>query len=132
MSQNLIKNLRVINKQLEKRIQEKIENEERLKIEIESLKRQVAFFKDIEKTLRKANDMNKNKLNVFSTVELNKTTKADISSKYSKKRNASDHNVKDKVHESSIIMSSKIVRTSLSPFIKKINPIAGTLSVSKN
>jgi hypothetical protein len=110
---------------MEKRIQEKLENEVKMKTEIASLKRQVTFFKDVEKTLRKASDMSKIKLRSSMPVETNKTStvKVDISGKYSKKRNASDHNVQ----QSNMTMSAKIVRASVSPFIKKINPI---LSVS--
>jgi hypothetical protein len=78
--------------------------------------------------------MSKKKItsSLLSTAELNKTTtvKVELSGRYSKKRNASDYNVKEKVQQSNGNMSGKLIRVSVSPLIKKVNPMIGSLSVS--
>jgi hypothetical protein len=76
--QLLITNLRATNKMLEKKIQEKTQSEEKLKIEVESLKRQIKTYVDklqIEMTFKKSLEMTKSRVgNTLITSAQNNIT----------------------------------------------------------
>jgi hypothetical protein len=106
--------------------------EDKFKIENESLKRQVSFFKDVEKTLKKAQDMNSKKLPIEKKLDDKKPENLNII-KAVKRRNCSTcncHGSIEKVIDKPIIQAKKYsqlpitkekcnLRSSVSPFLKK-------------
>jgi hypothetical protein len=104
--QVLVNNLRATNKNLEKRLNDKIIVEEKLKNEITSLERQIKFYKEkmqIELIIKKSQEMNKNRVskryplpteeNVNeSTQNIETNMSTEDLSKLNKKRNNSDNN----------------------------------------
>jgi hypothetical protein len=145
----LCKNLRATNKELEKRLNEKNLLEEKFRTENESLKRQLTFFKDVDKTLKKAQDMNSKRickkpteeckesqkcvvpgqadnLNIVKAVKRRDCTSCRCHSTFGKitpdKKKLNPSFIKTNADRMTPIVP-KDVRSSLSPFLKKKNTI---------
>jgi hypothetical protein len=125
--QMLINNLRVTNKNLEKRLNDKIITEEKQKNEITSMERQIKFYKEkmqIELMIKKTHEMNKNRVTKRYPPEenLNETSShldtgtnistEDLSKTFNKKRNNSDNNNTDSTAslKKSVILASEAKR----------------------
>jgi hypothetical protein len=103
--QMLINNLRATNKNLEKRLNEKIIAEEKMKNEMVSLERQIKFYKEkmqIELIIKKSQEMNKNRVtkrnleceskeNADTNIETS-LLNDDISKTYKKRNNSENDN----------------------------------------
>lgn len=64
-------NLRLLNKELESKLKEKNAEETKLKIEIESIKRQVKFYKDkLQLDLKKSTTSIDDSINVFNSIQI--------------------------------------------------------------
>jgi hypothetical protein len=109
--QMLINNLRATNKNLEKRLNDKVIIEEKMKNEILSLERQIKFYKEkmqIELIIKKTQEMNKNRVSKRypqhedqqspgldasqNQIDSNTVSTDDFSKTFNKKRNNSDNN----------------------------------------
>jgi hypothetical protein len=102
--QMLINNLRATNKNLEKRLNDKIIAEEKMKNEMASLERQIKFYKEkmqIELIIKKTHEMNKNRVTKRypefegkQNMENNETTlpTEDLSRNFKKRNNSENDN----------------------------------------
>jgi hypothetical protein len=151
--QMLVNNLRATNKNLEKRLNEKIIAEEKMKNEIQSLERQIKFYKEkmqIELIIKKTQEMNKNRVSkrypqddnsqiegLQMGVDSNTVSTEDLNKTFNKKRNNSDNNdtikkpiglnineMKREITKSNNLPKNVLAESTKTPIVKK--PLANS------